>query len=86
MIDLSIRRKDMMQIGARRRLAVEPALRPRMLAVVAVALAGVVAALVAAESEIVGGRGARTIGVHVPHFAVVGTYISSIECLPQLIV
>ena len=78
-IDPTIRRENMVQVGARRRLLVKPTLRPGVFAVIAVAfLCTTASTLILPQIICIGWRSTRTVGIHVPHYAiafVIGTPI-----------
>ena len=77
----------MEEVGVHRgHAAAEPAFGHGMLSVVAVAFAGVAAALVTAEGEVVSRGSAGAVGVHVPHFAVVRSFVGGGEGIPQIVV
>ena len=69
-VHIAVGREDVMQVGARRGLVVEPALRPRVLTVVARAFSSIVATLVLAKMIDVGRRAVRVVGIHIPKLEV----------------
>ena len=83
----AVGREDVVQVASRGGLlvAAEPALRPGVLTVVAVAFHIVAAALVLAEGVGVGRGAVGDVGIHVPHHAV-AFVVGAPEGVPNLLV
>ena len=77
-VDESVGRIDMVQVGIHRCIAAEPALWPRVLAVVAVAF--LVVGRAAGDRRVAG-----SIGIHIPNLPV-AVHISSLEGFPEVVI